>query len=493
MSPICLGDKLNIDRVAVIGAGPCGLAAAKYLLAEKKFSKIQVFEQRASVGGVWNYTSLNVVDKGFTVPRTSPTKLPDTAIWTDDASDVQFVSPVYDFLETNIPHTLMNYSDFSFPKGSSLFPKHAVVKQYLEDYTRASQLGPLLSLQTQVQRIRKVQSGSHMCWEVTVLDLKTEETRSTEFDAVIVASGHYNDPFIPDIKGLAEFERKHPGCVSHSKFYRQPYQYEGKKVIIVGNSASGIDLSAQIATVCRKPIIVSEKTVPKVNPPAEDRTWAKMVPEIAEFLPEDRAVRFRDGSVEEDVDAVVFCTGYFYAFPFLESLSPPVITDGSYARRLYEHVLYIDDPTLAFLGIPQRVVPLPISEAQAGFVARAWADRLPLPARAEMEEWEARMLKEKGEGKSLHNLAFPKDVEYINRLHDTSILAKKRQGLDNDGVGKIPPYWGADKAWVRERFPLIKIASRALGEKRHEVKTLQELGFDYHAWKASLEMEEKLI
>lgn len=29
MSPMYLQEKLNIDRVAVIGAGPCGLAAAK--------------------------------------------------------------------------------------------------------------------------------------------------------------------------------------------------------------------------------------------------------------------------------------------------------------------------------------------------------------------------------------------------------------------------------------------------------------------------------
>lgn len=29
MSPISLEEKLNIDRVAVIGAGPCGLAVAK--------------------------------------------------------------------------------------------------------------------------------------------------------------------------------------------------------------------------------------------------------------------------------------------------------------------------------------------------------------------------------------------------------------------------------------------------------------------------------
>lgn len=251
-------------------------------------------------------------------------------------------------------------------------------------------------------------------------------------------------------------------------------------------------MSAQIAGVCRTPIIVSEKEKPAVTATAtaaEERSWAKAVPEISEFLPEQRAVKFSNGDIETDIDAVVFCTGYFYSYPFLQSLSPPVTTDGSYARHLYEHVVYTEDPTLAFLGIPQRVVPFPVSEAQAAYVARIWADRLPLPSHTEMLDWEAGVLAEKGEGRQVHNLAFPRDAEYINRLHDASMAAKRVARLDNEGVGKVPPYWGADKAWVRERFPLIKLASRALGERRHEVRTLEELGFDYRAWKIAKEAE----
>ncbi|KAI1498036.1 putative flavin dependent monooxygenase [Biscogniauxia marginata] len=482
MSPTYLENRLNVDRVAIIGAGPCGLAAAKYLVAEKKFSKIEVFEQRSTVGGIWNYTPLSVVDNEFTIPRTRPSTLPDTAIWANELTGPQFVSPVYNFLETNIPHTLMNYSDRRFPEGSPLFPGHAVVRQYLEDYAR--ELQSVLSLHTQVLSVQKILNGAQSCWELEVLDMKTNWKRTIKFDAVVVASGHYNDPFIPDIKGLDEFDRMYPGCVSHSKFYRLPDQYEGKKVVIVGNSASGIDLSAQISTVCQKPIIVSEKIKPVAV--VEEKPWAKLVPEIKEFLPAERAVKFSDGSLEKNIDAVVFCTGYFYSFPFLKSLSPAVITNGSYAKHLYEHILYIDDPTLSFLGIPQRVVPFPISEAQAGYVARLWAGRLPLPPHAIMLEWESKMLNEKGESKFLHNLAFPKDVDYINRLHAISLSAEKAQGLDNNGDGKLPPFWGIDKAWVRERFPLIKIASRALGEKRRDVKTLEELGFDYQSWSVAI-------
>jgi hypothetical protein len=224
----------------------------------------------------------------------------------------------------------------------------------------------------------------------------------------------------------------------------------------------------------------------------EDRSWCKMVPEIVECFPAERSLRFSNGTVESDVDIIIFCTGYFYSFPFLDPAEIPVSPDGAWVRHLYEHIFYIEDPTLAFLGIPQRVVPFPIAEAQAGLVARAWADRVPLPDHAEMLEWEKDVLAQKGEGKFFHNLAFPADVSYINRVHDWSSTAKNVDGLENDGAGKRPPYWGGDKAWVRERFPAIKIASRALGEKRHEVRTLEELGFDYSSWKLTEQANQKI-
>ena len=178
------------------------------------------------MGGLWNYTSLDVLDKEFTIPRTQPTTLPDTVIRTEDSPEAQFVSPVYDLLETNIPHTLMNYSDQSFPETVALFPQHTAVRDYLESYS--DEIKPIISLHTQVLSVKKVRSEKQACWEVEVLDLKTNQQRSGEFDAVMVCSGHYNDPFIPEIKGLAEFNRTHPGCVSHSKFYRRPDQYADK-------------------------------------------------------------------------------------------------------------------------------------------------------------------------------------------------------------------------------------------------------------------------
>ena len=124
----------------------------------------------------------------------------------------------------------MNYTDQPFPQDVSLFPPHQAVLAYLQHY--AEDLEPLISFQTQVLGVKKIQSNGRRCWEVQTLDLRTKETSKAEFDAIAVASGHYNDPFVPDIPGLAEFEKSHPGSISHSKYYRSPDPFENKVCLL---------------------------------------------------------------------------------------------------------------------------------------------------------------------------------------------------------------------------------------------------------------------
>ncbi|KKA26367.1 hypothetical protein TD95_001419 [Thielaviopsis punctulata] len=461
--------RLAVNSVAVIGAGPCGLAAAKYLLAEKAFSRIQVFDQRPIAGGLWNYTPLSVLDAGFTIPRTAPSTVLDTLV-AQPGGPAQVVSPVYDLLETNIPKDLMGYTDGGFPSNEALFPHHTRVAAYL--HSCAVPLQSVLRLQTQVRDVRKVGG----VWRVTIRDLVADKETTEEFDAVVVASGHYNDPYIPDIKGLKEFAEAYPGAVMHSKFYQRPDEFKDKKVIVVGNSASGIDLSAQISTFSKAPVLASERTATPAS--ASTNPLIRTVPEITSFSLPSRQAHFSDGSVESDIDAVVFCTGYFYSFPYLRDLPVP-LGDGTHVAGLYEHVLYAADPSLSFLGVPQRIVPFPVAEAQSGLVARALAGRWEVPTRAEMEAWETELRAQLPDVRNLHTLKFPKDADYINRLYEMSASADKKEGLERDGMGKEPPYWGPEKQWLREQFPMIKAVSRELGTKRMNIRTLKELGFEY--------------
>lgn len=197
-------------------------------------------------------------------------------------------------------------------------------------------------------------------------------------------------------------------------------------------------------------------------------------------------MRLSTGHVEEAVDAVVFCTGYLYSFPFLQGLEPTVLApDGSYTDHLWEHVLYSSDPSLAFLVIPKRIVPFPLAEAQMAVVARMWAGRLPVPTKEDMDAWVERRVRDTPPG-ARHTLSYPEDVNYINRLFKLSqeAVPNAELGLENNGAGKIPPYWDEEKSWVRSKIFPIKVASRELGDRRKDYKTLKQLGFDFEAWKA---------
>ncbi|OAX85400.1 hypothetical protein ACJ72_00211 [Emergomyces africanus] len=482
-----------IRRVAIIGAGPSGLAAAKFILAEKCFEKIDVFEQRSRVGGVWNYsTGADKRRATIDIPQTNAHLPVEKPIWhsagesesakQQGRKEASFISPLYDGLETNIPHTLMRFSDKPFPADAQLFPGFATVLQYIEEYS--ADVKHLIQFQVQVVDVR-LDDARAGTWMVTRKHLETGAEETDVYDAVVAASGHYSVPHIPAIDGISEWNAAYPNSISHSKSYSSPAEFRNKKVIVVGNSASGVDIGAQIGTTCRKPLLVSSRSASYFAVGTDDDK--KEYPQIIEFLSpttHNRAVRFENGEIEEEVDAVVFCTGYFYSFPFLSSLKPPVIEDGSRTLHVYKQIFYADQPTLAFPVLNQKVIPFPIAENQSAVIARVWSGRLSLPSKQEMYQWEDVEIAARGSGKAFHVFQYPLDADYINSLHEWARRAERKPGLENEGQGRECTYWSKKDRWVRERFTLIKQAFNMRGERRHRCRTLEDVGFDYEAWKA---------
>lgn len=491
------------------------------MVAEKAFAKIQVFEQRATVGGIWNYVPCpEAAPKDQAVPQTNPFAGLDEPIWnSSNAKDIlskqdrekaSFLSPLYDRLETNIPRGLMGFSDLPWSEDAQLFPKHAEVQNYIEKYSH--EVRHLIQFETQVLDLHQEATGKWTIKTQSVTRNKDAEVKEHRFDAVVVANGHFNVPYIPKVSGIEAFSKAHPGAISHSKFYRRPEQYSGKKVVVVGNSASGIDIAGQITPYCKQPLISSSKSEsyfqPETPPNQLDR------PPISKFIPEDRTIEFEDGSRESDVDTVLYCTGYFYSFPFISGFDPPLISTGERVENLYQHLFYRPNPSIAFPVLSQKIIPFPFAEAQAAVIARAFSGRLALPSEAEMTAWEESVIEEMGEGRDFHVLKFPKDADHINMLHDWALSADG-EGRDShaangyvrqrsvasvgdatdhsegEAVGKEPPYWGEKEYWTRERFPAIKKAFQALGEDRHEVRSLTEVGFDFEEWKREKENEGK--
>ncbi|KAI4938893.1 uncharacterized protein J4E92_000174 [Alternaria infectoria] len=491
---------IRARTIAIVGAGPSGVAAAKYLRAEKAFDKIVLFEQRGRSGGIWIYTGEQRDENLFDIPQTNPNKDVQKPEWQPKDAVVNgnidtngingtskipsFLSPMYEKLETNIPRGLMGFQDLDWPADSQLFPTHETVLKYIDDYSADVQ--NLVRYCTQVTNVSPVDPDvASSPWKVTTHNLLKNEDVSEIYDAVIVANGHFIVPYIPPMARIKEWAAQNPGRISHSKYYRKPEDFTGKKTIVVGNSASGADVSAQIAEFCQKPLLWSTRSqsmFSATHGTAGEDQKRREVPPIKQFLPNSRGVMFEDGTEEHDIDAIVFATGYFYSLPFLQDVEPKLITTGERVNHTYQHVFYAPRPTLSFLALNQRVIPFPVAEVQSAVLARIYSGRLSLPSRQEMRDWEKSIEEEMGAGRNFHLLPFPKDANYINAMSKWALSAECKEGLENNDRGKVPPIWGEWEYWCRENFPKIRQAFGKMGEKRRDIRDVKELGFDFEEY-----------
>jgi cation diffusion facilitator CzcD-associated flavoprotein CzcO len=159
-------------------------------------------------------------------------------------------SSIYPYLETNVDHVAMSYTgggaeDIPAERSQWSVSRHGadtpfrhwtVLRRYVEGLWarggHGSVYADLVSYNTTVERAVKV--GEE--WEVTLRQEAEGESDSESvdewwverFDAVVVASGHFNVPWVPAIQGLEEFESSRPGAVLHSKMFRGRDGFRGK-------------------------------------------------------------------------------------------------------------------------------------------------------------------------------------------------------------------------------------------------------------------------
>lgn len=146
---------------------------------------------------------------------------------------------VYDNLHSNLPPSTMCFTEEPLPgilseqtlsrygEGAP-FRHWSVIRQWVEDIFMKGGHRGLVEFNTTVEKAEK--HGS--TWVLT-LRQETEGAEQDrwwqeEFDAVVVATGHYNVPYLPNIPGLVEVEEQFPGTVSHSKHYRSKADFQGK-------------------------------------------------------------------------------------------------------------------------------------------------------------------------------------------------------------------------------------------------------------------------
>ncbi|UPK97593.1 hypothetical protein LCI18_008528 [Fusarium solani-melongenae] len=189
-------------RVAVIGLGVLGLVAVKNL-TEEGFD-VTGFDRNSYVGGLWHYTD---EDKTSVLPTTI----------------------------INISKERGCFTDFPFPDDT---PSHCTaghVQKYLEDYVEHFSLTSRLRLSTIVNGVHRDDEQDR--WIVNV-----EGSGPEYFDKVIIASGINSRPHVPKLEGLEQFE----GEVLHSRAFKRPELFKGKKVVVVGMGNTGADTAAAL-------------------------------------------------------------------------------------------------------------------------------------------------------------------------------------------------------------------------------------------------------
>ena len=292
-------------HVAVIGAGAAGLVTAHELGVEGH--RVTVFEQSRHVGGLWNYTE--AVEDDPLGQRPSR----------------RIHGSLYASMRVNLPRDLMAFDGYTFDDAGGggddwpRFPHHARVLEYLNRFATDTGVGDRVRLGHLVRKVVR-RNG----WLVD----------GERFDAVAVCNGHFSEPRVPELPGLAEF----PGVALHSHNYRRPDALADKRVVVLGSSVSGGDLSSELARVAE--VFFSGRLFEQRPPLAEQSGSIRRCPPIAHFDGSD--VVLTNGERIREVDAILFCTGYWYRFPFLASKL--VSVGDNYVRGLYRQVVALEDP-----------------------------------------------------------------------------------------------------------------------------------------------------
>ena len=390
-----------MERIAIIGAGPAGIIAARKAI-EFGIEPV-IYEKSSDIGGIWSRNSNNAYKNVF------------------------MQNSRYAF----------HFSDMKPAENISDFPSRYEVYRYLKSYVLNKDIFNKIHFNFTVINVNK--KGNR--WVVTGFDYKNREFNDIVC-GVIVAIGEFDNPHLPsDILG----------CYSHnievltSQQYYASEKFLDKKVLVVGGGVSGADIASDLvgsAKVVDWSISGLKFFLPrKLGRVANDiyysyigrvlnnrKTYSLYIEELTRLLPDymymyeksgmlpdyainndvhinekiipniyhghinrrskikafskDDKVLFADGTTS-NYDAIIFCTGY----------QPPVyefLKNFDHAD-LYEHFFYYKDPTFCVLNPPVNTngvgAAFPYFEIIAHWILTTFQKPSYLPSKEKMKTW----------------------------------------------------------------------------------------------------------
>jgi hypothetical protein len=122
---------------------------------------------------------------------------------------------------------------------------------------------------------------------------------------------------------------------------------------VVGSSVSAHEITHEILDVAEAPVYASIRGEPLPAFGWEPFKHPKISvkPGISRLEPQTGRVHFTDGSYLENVDAIIFGTGFTFSFPFLPGVQERVREADRRLPGVYQHTWNIEDPTLTFVGM----------------------------------------------------------------------------------------------------------------------------------------------
>lgn len=452
----------EIRDVAIIGAGISGVASAAHLL--RHGLNVTVFERSNVVGGVWHYDSRAPIEPPY--PNMHPSA-PDgnnseyrsvyghgdgeEPVNADAAALVHAPpGPCYNGLRNNIPTPVMRTTLIDWPEDTPDYISHDKVEQYIQDLAFRTGAHDRIQYSTRVESVRKNALAGDTRWTIHTQTLRSAGDREHHmlkrewsFDAVIVATGRYHEPRIPDVPGLKKWKGQLPNGILHSKSYRSPEPFRNKRVFLIGSGVSALDIAREVVGVAKE-TYQSARNGKFDLPAGMFAPGVKRVGPVDSFVHKTGTTRGQvvlvDGHVVDDVDVVILCTGYITSYPFLGQLQAPdlpkedaddntiITSDGCITHNLHKDIFYIPDPTLAFVGVPYHASAFSLFDFQAAVVARVLSGLAELPSQEQMRiEYNARKAHIAEGGAAFHSL-MKRDVEYMKELQGWVNIEAARLG-----------------------------------------------------------------
>ncbi|MBW6418491.1 NAD(P)-binding domain-containing protein [Celeribacter sp. PS-C1] len=403
-------------RVAVIGAGPSGLAQLRaFQSAAQKGAEIPevvCFEKQSNWGGLWNYTWRTGVDENGEPVHGS----------------------MYRYLWSNGPKEGLEFADYSFEehfgKQIASYPPRAVLFDYIEGRVLKADVRKWIRFSSVIRWVEyDAEKGD---FEVTVHDMKEDRVYKERFDNVIVASGHFSSPNVPEYEGFDQFN----GRIVHAHDFRDAREFEGKDVLLMGSSYSAEDIGSQCWKYGANSIITCYRSAPmgfKWPDNWEEKPALQKV--------EGKTAYFADGTTK-DIDAIILCTGYKHYFPFLPDDLRLKTKNRLATADLYKGVVYVHNPKMFYLGMQDQWFTFNMFDAQAWYVRDIIMDRIEVPADKAVLEADVVERVEREDASDDVKYAINYQAEYIKEL----IADTDYPSFNVDGATEAFMEWKKHKA-----------------------------------------------